>query len=71
METINPPNTVGFAPVQAMVKLGCNYRPSLLNQIGAGNMPGRHAPLFGGRMTETRLKEVGRITKGAVEQLHK
>ena len=31
----------------------------------------RPAPLFGGRMTETRLKEVGRITKGAIEQLHK
>ena len=55
-----------------MVNLGYNYPPSLLNQTVAGNnMPGRHAPLFGGRMTETRLKEVGRITKGAIEQLHK
>lgn len=72
MKTINPPKIVGSAPVQAMVNLGYNYPPSLLNQTVAGNnMPGRHAPLFGERMTETRLKEVGRITKGAIEQLHK
>ena len=31
----------------------------------------RAAPLFGGRMTDKRLKEVGAITAGSIEQLHK
>ena len=39
---------------------------------GPGVLPNdRKVPVFGGRMTEKRLKEVGRMTKEAIEHLHK
>lgn len=39
--------------------------PSLAASIGPGHN------YFGGRMTETRLKEVGRMTKETIQHLHK
>ena len=39
--------------------------PSVTASIGPGHN------YFGGRMTETRLKEVGRMTKETIQHLHK
>lgn len=50
----------------SVINIGYDHPGSLYNLA-----QNRSAPLFGGRMTETRLKEVGRITNGAIEQLHK
>jgi len=56
-----------MAPTGGTINLGLNHPNSLYNMAAQQ----RAAPLFGGRMTETRLKEVGRITKDSIEELHK
>ena len=58
-----------FPPMTGGTKMipgdGLPPPPSVSASIGPGNT------YFGGRMTETRLKEVGRMTKDAIEHLHK
>nr|XP_047136121.1 transcription termination factor 2 [Hydra vulgaris] len=49
------------------INLEYNYPQSLLQDFHYK----RGAPLFNGPMTQTKLKDVGRVTKEAVEQLHK
>lgn len=39
------------------------------SSVAASIGPGQN--YFGGRMTETRLKEVGRMTKETIQHLHK
>lgn len=56
---------------KSVINLGFDV-PNIAHESGdmAAAM-GRLAPVFGGRMTEKRLKEVGRMTKEAIEHLHK
>lgn len=64
---------------QALPSMSCEQKSVINLGYDIPNKPhdnatapiGRLAPVFGGRMTEKRLKEVGKMTKEAIEDLHK